>query len=74
VARPDQRVRLQAMADGVVVCDMVADAYRPDLVAAGIGDGCHSFDVSVPGGLPEAARIRIVRMADGTALPERRVA
>ncbi len=72
-AQPDQAVRLQVMADDVVLCEIVAGAYRPDLAEAGIGDGCHSFDVAVPGGLPDAT-VRIVRVADGAALPERRVA
>jgi hypothetical protein len=73
-AQPDEAVRLQVTADGVVLCELVAGAYRPDLAEAGIGDGCHSFDVTVPGGLPDAAAIRIVRVTDGAALPVRRVA
>jgi autotransporter passenger strand-loop-strand repeat protein len=73
-AKPDEAVRLQVTADDVVLCEIVAGAYRPDLAEAGIGDGRHSFDITVPGGLPDATAIRIVRVADGAALPARRVA
>jgi autotransporter passenger strand-loop-strand repeat protein len=73
-AAPDQAVRLHVTADGVVLCEVVADQYRPDLVAAGLGTGRHGFDVVVPGGVPAAASIRIVRVADGAAMPEQRVA
>jgi autotransporter passenger strand-loop-strand repeat protein len=73
VAAPGERVRLRLLADDVVLCEVTADQYRPDLETAGIGDGRYAFDVVIPGGLPQQANpiIRAVRLADGAHLPER---
>ncbi len=73
---PGQPVRLRVIANDVVLCEVVADRYRPDLAAAGIGDGRHAFDISIPGGLPPGGEhvIRVQRVSDGAALPERRCA
>jgi autotransporter passenger strand-loop-strand repeat protein len=70
---PGQPVRLRVIANDVVLCEVVADQYRPDLEAAGIGNGRHAFDVAIPGGLPPAVDhvIRVQRVSDGAALPER---
>jgi hypothetical protein len=75
-AAPGQPVRLRVIANDVVLCEVVADQYRPDLEAAGIGNGRHAFDVTIPGGLSPAADhvIRVQRVSDGAALPERRCA
>jgi hypothetical protein len=51
LAAPTQRVDLQVWDNGVVIGTARADRLRPDLVQAGIGDGCHSFVFDFPGGL-----------------------
>jgi autotransporter passenger strand-loop-strand repeat protein len=73
---PGQPVRLRVIANDVVLCEVTADQYRPDLEAAGIGNGRHAFDVTIPGGLPPEMDhvIRVQRVSDGAALPERRCA
>ncbi len=63
--RPDVPVALLVLADGAEIGRVVADRYRPDLVTAGIGDGCHAFELVVPGGLAAAWQHTIeVRRAD----------
>jgi Hint domain len=73
---PGQPVRLRVIANDVVLCEVTADQYRPDLEAAGIGNGRYAFDVTIPGGLPPEMDhvIRVQRVSDGAALPERRCA
>ncbi len=49
--RPDEpaaRVAVTATVDGVPVAESVAALHRPDLEAAGIGDGIHSFALLLP--------------------------
>jgi hypothetical protein len=71
--RPGRPVQLQIVADGLVLCEVVADMFRADLLAAGIGDGRHAFDVTIPGGLsPDATHVISVRRKDdGAALGQR---
>lgn len=63
---PDERVRLSIFDNDVLLGDVVADRYRPDLHEAGIGDGCFSFEFEVPGGLSPLMRhaIRVQRTSD----------
>jgi hypothetical protein len=70
---PSQPVQLQIVVDGVVLCEVVADMFRADLLAAGIGDGRHAFDVTIPGGLPldQTHVISVRRKDDGVALGQR---
>src|SRR5688572_19614146 len=44
----DERLRVEIVADGTPVSQIVADALREDLVAAGIGDGRHGFRARLP--------------------------
>jgi autotransporter passenger strand-loop-strand repeat protein len=76
LATPGQPVQLQIVADGLVLCEVPADTFRADLLAAGIGNGRHAFDVAIPGGLSpdETHVISVRRKDDGAALPLRRVA
>ena len=42
-ARPDEPLTVAIECDGRVVAEVVADGFRPDLKAAGKGDGRHAF-------------------------------
>ena len=42
---PDAPVCLDVLVDGVVVAQVVAETFRSDLLAAGIGNGHHAFEV-----------------------------
>jgi hypothetical protein len=47
----------------------VANRYRADLAAAGIGDGRHGFEFAPPEGLAFApGSVRVCRSCDGAAL------
>jgi len=64
-------VPLAILVNGAVVGRMVADRYRPDLAAAGIGDGRHAFSFVLPKGLDGDAghRIEVRREVDWSLLP-----
>ena len=38
-----KRTRVGLFIDGSLVCEQIADQFRPDLKDAGIGDGHHAF-------------------------------
>jgi hypothetical protein len=61
---------LAILLNGAVVGRVVADRYRPDLKAAGIGDGCHGFIFTLPEGLALDAgeRIEVRRETDWSLL------
>ncbi len=68
--RADQPVVLEVLDNGTVLARIVADCYRPDLQAAGIGDGRHGFRLLIPGGLSPHRRhvLAVRRTADGAEL------
>lgn len=72
-ARPEVPVCLKLLLDGTVVAQVLANRYRPDLWQAGLGSGCHAFEMALPETLlaqtlsPQALRVR--RIADGAELP-----
>jgi len=67
---PTRRVGLAVSIDGRVVGRMLADRFRPDLQAAGIGDGHHAFDFMLPKFSPFALHeVRLKREVDGKDLP-----
>jgi len=67
---PDRRVGLAVSIDGRVVGRLLADRFRADLQAAGIGDGNHAFDFMLPKLSPFAAHeVRLLREVDGKDLP-----
>jgi glycosyltransferase involved in cell wall biosynthesis len=71
-AHPEQRVRLEFLCDGQLIGHVMADRFRPDLLAAGyLGDGCHSFHVTWPIRLDPLTEhvIEVRRAVDGTAVP-----
>jgi hypothetical protein len=63
-------VRLAILVNGAVVGQTVADRYRADLEAAGIGKGCHAFSFALPQGLsPDIDhRIEVRREDDWSVL------
>ncbi len=67
---PDERVVVQVIVDGAVLGEVAADQERPDLCAAGEGDGCHAFRFTIPGGLSPRTRhvVLVQRAVDGQAL------
>jgi len=61
---PSRRVQLDVYVDAALVASVTADAMRPDIAKAGIGDGGCGFIVSLPPHPDPAARRRIgVRLA-----------
>ena len=60
-------VCLEVLVDGVAVARAVANGFRADLLAAGLGSGCHSFRLRLPKAAKQA-RIEVRRMSDGKAL------
>lgn len=51
--KPTERLRVDALVDGVLVGSVVADRPRVDLRRNGIGDGSYAFDLQLPGGAPD---------------------
>lgn len=66
-----RRIELEVELDGLTVGQGVADLERGDLLAAGVGDGCHGFRIELPGDLqPGSQHVLAVRVADdGVVLP-----
>jgi peptidoglycan/xylan/chitin deacetylase (PgdA/CDA1 family)/SAM-dependent methyltransferase len=46
--RPGRRITVELLDGETPIATAVADRYRPDLEAAGIGDGAHSFSLPTP--------------------------
>ncbi|MDP4026974.1 Hint domain-containing protein [Methylobacterium sp. NEAU 140] len=67
LAHPNGRVCLDVAVDDVVVGMAMAEEYRADIAAAGVGDGCHGFDFDLDEplapGMPHTVELR--RSADG---------
>jgi glycosyltransferase involved in cell wall biosynthesis len=66
----DERLQIEAVVNDVVVASAVADIFRPDLVAAGIGDGKHAFQLRPPAA-GFAVESAVVRVKDGPVLARR---
>jgi len=68
ICAPEAPVELEILgADGSQIGRILANGYRPDLRAAGLGSGCHGFSVPLPPGLPRGVTVR--RIADQQLLP-----
>ena len=63
---PEEPVTLEVLVDDQPVLCILANAYRADLRQAGMGSGCHAFDVALPADMPGTITVR--RVADGTLL------
>ena len=61
-------VLLDVLVDGRLVEQVLANRFRADLAVAGIGAGCHAFELAVAGARPGSA-ITVRRSADGMPLP-----
>src|SRR5689334_22274800 len=67
--RPDARIAIRFQVGGEIVAALIADAKREDLVANGIGDGGHAFEVALPDGIdPKAVRVLAVCPHSGETL------
>jgi len=66
---PDEPVEIEMVVDGVVVAKTVADLYRPDLRAVGIGHGRYGwrFALELPAGASGPREV-IIRERDGEPL------
>jgi hypothetical protein len=64
VGAPEQPVALEVLVDGAVVAVVLANAYRRDLRAAGLGSGCHGFSLA----LAVTGVVELRRVADGAVL------
>jgi hypothetical protein len=60
-------VILEVFADGKSFALVLANEFRTDLRAAGLGSGCHAFSLSLP---PGARRVEIRRASDGAMLAQ----
>jgi glycosyltransferase involved in cell wall biosynthesis len=70
--RPDAPVSLLILADGAVVARCLANRWRQDLLAAGIGDGRHAFSLQLQKRLAGGERhsIELRREEDGAVVPD----
>ena len=69
-AAPGAPVTLEVLIDGVCEGQLAARMYRADLEKAGIGEGRHGFQITIPGGLSPARdhEIRVRHAEDGREL------
>jgi hypothetical protein len=63
-AAPEHPVTLEIIS-GTQKCLVLANTYRPDLRAAGLGSGCHGFSLTLPN---LTCPITIRRAPDGATL------
>ena len=62
-------VCLDILVNGELIGQVLANEYREDLRAAGVGSGCHSFRFRVPAGLCiEPDRVEVRRSYDSAVL------
>lgn len=61
---PETPVLLEILHDGMVIGTILANRYRPDLRKAGLGSGCHAFELPMP--LPGIITLR--RAGDGAII------
>jgi len=66
VAEPERPVVLDVLAGGRRVGRVLANAYRGDVRAAGIGGGCHGFEMRLLAGVRGPVEVR--RAVDGAVL------
>jgi hypothetical protein len=69
-ARPEAPVCLDVVLDDVLVAQGLANHHRPGLAEAGLGSGCHAFDIALDDALtPEQQdRVEVRRSGDGAVL------
>lgn len=64
-AAPEQPVEMELLCAGQIIGRFLANKYRPDLRAAGLGSGCHAFEIPAP---TTRGVLTIRRAADGAVL------
>jgi hypothetical protein len=64
-AAPERPVELELVFGGQVAGRLLANKFRADLRAAGIGSGCHAFELLLP---PYAGGLMVRRRFDGAQL------
>ncbi len=64
---PEVPVTLEILAGGVKVARVLANLYRADLRRAGLGSGCHGFEIALPAGTRGPISVR--RAQNGMVLP-----
>jgi hypothetical protein len=67
-------VEVEVLVDGEVIGRTLANAYRPDLYAAGLGDGNCAFAMALPPSVTSFENVRVRRAADGLLLTHPAVA
>ncbi len=68
-AQPQDAVLVSVLVDGTLVCQGLANHHRPDLHAAGIGQGNHAFYLPLPESLTDGrSRTLTVTVGDGQPL------
>ncbi len=65
--RPEVPVCLEVLVGGKVAARTLANQFRQDLRAAGLGSGCHGFRVDLPAGA-EQQTVEVRRIVDGAVL------
>jgi hypothetical protein len=71
---PDAPVCLDILADGELIGRVLANGYRDNLKAAGLGSGCHGFALTWPDGLVlSIERVEVRRSLDGALLQRSQV-
>ena len=68
-AAPHVPVTVVILDNGAEIGRVIADRYRDDLEAAGIGDGCHAFSCAVLGGLAANAPHEIAVVTEVEWMP-----
>ncbi len=66
-AHPDAPVLLDILVCGRIASQVLADRFRPDLAAAGVGAGCHGFEAALPD-VERTSVITVRRALDGLGL------
>lgn len=68
---PTRAVAIEVMVDGTALPPVVAEMFRTDLAAAGIGDGQRAFRIEFESALDRRRRhlVRVRRALDGADLP-----
>jgi hypothetical protein len=68
-AHPEAPVCLDVLCNGIVIGQILANHFRKDLEAAGLGSGRHSFVFTPPPGLPFVPEtVKVRRSLDGAPL------
>jgi hypothetical protein len=65
IMAPEVPVELELVNEGHVMCLFLANRYRADLRAVGLGSGCHAFELKLP---TIIGTLTVRRSSDGAVL------